>query len=274
MNDGHLHELLESVRSGSLSVDAATERLRSLPYEDVGFARIDHHRGLRQGLPEVVYCPGKTTEQIVVITERLAANGGPVLATRATPEVYDAVLSRLPSATYDEAARAILIRDERGEPLRPGVLVLTAGTADIPVAAEAAVTAEAMGNSVERIYDVGVAGLHRLIDQLGELRRANVIVVAAGMDGALPSVVGGLVDVPVVAVPTSVGYGASLGGLSALLTMLTSCAPGIATVNIDNGFGAGYLAGLVNRLAVTERTQDGEIWPRPVHPPEPELARR
>jgi NCAIR mutase (PurE)-related protein len=184
----------------------------------------------------------------VAILERLAAHGGPVLATRAAPAVYDAVRERVPAAEYNPLARTILVPDPDAPPGRPGILVLTAGTADIPVAEEAAVTATAMGNFVECVYDVGVAGIHRLLDRLDALRRARVIVVVAGMDGALPSVVGGLVDVPVIAVPTSVGYGAAFGGLSALLTMLTSCAAGITVVNIDNGFGAGFAAALINRL--------------------------
>jgi NCAIR mutase (PurE)-related protein len=199
-------------------------------------------------MPEVVLAEGKTTEQVVGIVERLAAHSGPVLATRAAPAVYDAVRERVPAAEYNALARTILVPDPDAPPGRPGILILTAGTADIPVAEEAAVTATSMGNLVERVYDVGVAGIHRLFDQLDALRRARVIVVIAGMDGALPSVVGGLVDVPVIAVPTSVGYGAAFGGLSALLTMLTSCAAGITVVNIDNGFGAGVAAALTNRL--------------------------
>jgi NCAIR mutase (PurE)-related protein len=247
MDERRLEQLLEEVRGGRIDVPAAVERLRTLPYEDVGFARLDHHRGLRQGLPEVVFCQGKTVPQVAELVERLAGEGGAVLATRATPEMFDAVRARVPGAVHDPVARTIVVPDPQpGIPV-PGVLVLTAGTADIPVAQEAAVTAEVMGNAVERVFDVGVAGLHRLLDQRDRLRRARVIVVAAGMDGALPSVVGGLVDVPVVAVPTSVGYGASFGGLAALLGMLNACAPGVAVVNIDNGFGAGFLAGLINR---------------------------
>jgi len=249
MDRSHLASLLEHVRDGDVDVGAAVDRLRDLPYEEMGgFARLDHHRGVRQGMPEVVLAEGKTTEQIVAIVERLAAHGGPVLATRAAPAVYDAVRERVPAAEYNPVARTILVPDPDAPPGRPGILILTAGTADVPVAEEAAVTAAAMGNLVERVYDVGVAGIHRLLDRLDALRRARVIVVVAGMDGALPSVVGGLVDVPVIAVPTSVGYGAAFGGLSALLTMLTSCAAGVTVVNIDNGFGAGFAAALVNRL--------------------------
>ena len=249
MNQHRLRSILEDVRAGRLDIEGASDRLRDLPYEEVGgFACVDHHRAVRQGMSEVVLAEGKTTEQVVAIVERLAAHGGPVLVTRAAPAVYDAVRERVPAAEYNPLARTILVPDPDAPPGRPGILILTAGTADVPVAEEAAVTAIAMGNLVERVYDVGVAGIHRLLDRLDALRRARVIVVVAGMDGALPSVVGGLVDVPVIAVPTSVGYGAAFGGLSALLTMLTSCAAGITVVNIDNGFGAGFAAALINRL--------------------------
>ncbi|HEY5495805.1 MAG TPA: nickel pincer cofactor biosynthesis protein LarB [Candidatus Limnocylindrales bacterium] len=249
MNQHRLRSILEDVRAGRLDIEGASDRLRDLPYEEVGgFACVDHHRAVRQGMSEVVLAEGKTTEQVVAIVERLAAHGGPVLATRAAPAVYDAVRERVPAAEYNPLARTILVPDPDAPPGRPGILILTAGTADVPVAEEAAVTAIAMGNLVERVYDVGVAGIHRLLDRLDALGRARVIVVVAGMDGALPSVVGGLVDVPVIAVPTSVGYGAAFGGLSALLTMLTSCAAGITVVNIDNGFGAGFAAALINRL--------------------------
>ena len=247
MDEARLQGLLADVREGRVDVAGAVERLRNLPYEDVGYARLDHHRGIRQGLPEVVFCQGKTVAQVVDLVERLAAQGGPVLATRATPEMFAAVHARVPAAVHDSVARSIVVPDPGAPVPRPGVLVLTAGTADIPVAQEAAVTAEVMGNAVERVFDVGVAGLHRLLDQRDKLRRARVIVAVAGMDGALPSVVGGLVNVPVIAVPTSVGYGASFGGIAALLTMLNACSPGIAVVNIDNGFGAGFMAGLINR---------------------------
>ncbi len=251
MDERHLEALLEAVRSGLVDVPAAVERLRTLPYEDLGYARLDHHRAIRQGMPEVVFCQGKSVEQVVDLVERLAAEGGPVLSTRATPEMAAAIRARVPGAIHDPVGRTIVVPDPHASPPRAGVLVLTAGTADIPVAQEAATTAEAMGNEVERIFDVGVAGLHRLLDRLGRLRGAHVIVVVAGMDGALPSVVGGLVDVPVIAVPTSVGYGASFGGVAALLTMLNACAPGVAVVNIDNGFGAGFMDGLINRVAAS-----------------------
>lgn len=250
MDRSYLASLLEQVRDGEIDVATAAGRLRDLPYEAVGdFACLDHHRGVRQGMPEVVFAQGKTTEQVVAIMERLAAEGGPALATRATPDVFEAVHERLPTAEYNRLARTILVPDPNARDAgRPGILVLTAGTADVPVAEEAAVTASVMGNEVERVNDVGVAGIHRLLDRLDALRRARVVVVVAGMDGALPSVVGGLVDVPVIAVPTSVGYGAAFGGLSALLTMLTSCAAGVTVVNIDNGFGAGFAAAKINRL--------------------------
>jgi NCAIR mutase (PurE)-related protein len=246
MNRSRLRGILDDVRSGRLEVAAAADLFRELPYEDLGFARLDHHRGLRQGLPEVVLCSGKTSEQVSVIVSRLAADGGPVLATRATEAMYEAVHVTVPAACWRPEAAAIVVPDPEAPMPVPGVLVLTAGTADLPVAHEAALTAELMGSAVELVADVGVAGVHRVLDQREALARAHVVVVVAGMDGALPSLVGGMVGVPVIAVPTSVGYGASFAGLSALLTMLTSCAPGVAVVNIDNGFGAGYLAALVN----------------------------
>jgi NCAIR mutase (PurE)-related protein len=234
-----------------MPLDAAMARLRNLPYEDLGFAKVDHHRSLRRGFPEVVYAEGKTTEQVVKIVRNMAERGSSVLATRASAEVFAAVRQAVPRATYHAVARMIVVpgprtRTPRGKPRAP-VLVITAGTADIPVAEEAAITAEWAGSPVERLYDVGVAGIHRLLDHGTIIRRAGVIVVVAGMEGALASVVGGLVDKPVIAVPTSVGYGASFEGLAALLAMLNSCASGVVVVNIDNGFGAGYFAGLINR---------------------------
>ena len=238
---------MRDVREGRITVGQAMEEVRGLPFEDLGFAKVDTHRGLRRGFPEVVYCPGKTDAQIASILERMAADSSVALATRATPETYRAVARTLKENTvaYHDAARMIVVgnlpRKRTGR-----VLVVTAGTSDLPVAEEAAVTAELMGNIVERAYDIGVAGLHRLLDQLPSLRQARVVIAVAGMEGALPSVIGGLVAVPVVAVPTSTGYGASFQGLAALLAMLNSCAPGVAVVNIDNGFGAGYLAGLIN----------------------------
>ena len=238
------------MQQGRVSVEEGLERLKVLPYEELGgFAKLDHHRTLRRGFPEVVYGEGKTVEQVVAIVQRLASQGGHAMVTRVDQEVFSAVEGVLPAARYNPLARTITLRQgEETDPL-PGVMVLCAGTADTPVAEEAAVTAEMMGNRVERAYDVGVAGIHRLLDHLPQLHEAKVVVAVAGMEGALPSVVGGLVSAPVIAVPTSVGYGASFGGLTALLAMLSSCAPGMAVVNIDNGFGAGYLAGMINRNA-------------------------
>jgi NCAIR mutase (PurE)-related protein len=248
--DRQLSELLEQVRRGTLDVPEALEKLRSLPYEDLGFARLDHHRALRKGFPEVIFSQGKTPAQVALIMQKLAARNDRVLATRAAEDVYDAVKEILPEAVYHKTARLIVIDRRPNEHKLPGVLVVTGGTTDIPVAEEAAITAELIGNLVERLFDVGVAGLHRLLDQSQALQRARVIVVVAGMEGALASVVGGLVSAPVIAVPTSVGYGANFGGLAALLAMLNSCASGVAVVNIDNGFGAGYLAGIINRMPV------------------------
>jgi len=248
-----LHDILSRVRSGKTSIEEAMHTLRSLPYEDLGFAKIDHHRALRAGFPEVVFCEGKSCEQVVEILKKLCAHHPSVLASRAAPEMYEAVRREIPNACYHETARMITIQSVETESDKPSggtddgyILVVSAGTADIPVAEEAAVTAETMGSRVERVYDVGVAGLHRLLDQKEKLEGANVIIVVAGMEGALPSVVGGLVSKPVIAVPTSIGYGASFEGLAALLSMLNTCAEGVAVVNIDNGFGAGYFAHLIN----------------------------
>jgi pyridinium-3,5-biscarboxylic acid mononucleotide synthase len=248
INDQKLTDLLTRVQQGGLTVEQALERLRTFPYEDLGFAKVDHHRSLRTGFPEVIFCPGKTVEQIVEIARRLAASGGNVLATRAAPEVFEAVRKELPAAEYHQVARAVVIRsEERPEPVGD-IGVISAGTADLPVAEEAALTAELMGGRVNRVYDVGVAGIHRLLDNWERLSGARVLVVVAGMEGALASVVGGLAACPIIAVPTSVGYGAHFGGLAPLLTMLNSCATGVAVVNIDNGFGAGYTAALINRV--------------------------
>jgi NCAIR mutase (PurE)-related protein len=241
-----LHELLAAVRAGDVGIDDAVARLRDLPYEDLGFANVDHHRALRDAFPEVVLGLGKTPAQVAAIAARIADHSGRLLVTRATAEQAAAVLDAVPEAHYHETARAVTL-ERRPAARRPGVVVVCAGTSDLPVAEEAAITAEMMGNAVERIADVGVAGIHRLLHRLPQLRAANVLVVVAGMEGALPSVVAGLVDTPVIAVPTSVGYGASFGGLAALLAMLNSCAAGVAVVNIDNGFGAGYMAALMNR---------------------------
>lgn len=248
MNEETIRLLLQKIKHQELSIEEGIEKLKILPFEDLGFAKVDYHRNLRQGFAEVIYCAGKTTEQVVVIAERLSEQGGGnILATRATPEVYEAVLERIPDAEYHPLARTIMIRRGKQEE-RGNILILSAGTSDLPVAEEAAITAEMTGNHVERVYDTGVAGIHRLLSQSEKLRYARVIIVVAGMEGALASVVGGLVDKPVIAVPTSVGYGASFGGLAALLAMLNSCASGVSVVNIDNGFGAGYQAGLINRL--------------------------
>lgn len=241
-----LRELLIEVRNGTKTVESAIARLRDLPFEDLGFARVDHHRALRTGFPEVVFCEGKRTEHIVEILQRLEQKHAPVLATRAGREVYDAVAARIPSAAYFEQARIIQLGVNGHQPTTTTVLIVCAGTADVPVAEEAAVTALALGSRTERLYDVGIAGVHRLLAAREILNSANVIVAVAGMDGALPTLVGGLVAAPVIAVPTSVGYGTGLGGTAALMTMLNACAPGIAVVNIDNGFGAGYLAHLIN----------------------------
>lgn len=247
MNTEDLNTLLEGVRSGQIVVEDAVRQLRSLPFEDLGFARIDHHRTLRQGAPEVVFCQGKTPEQTAAIFETLAQRNRYVLGTRATSEHYEAVAAVLPEAEWHEQAR--IVRVLRA-PVRTDqsryIAVLTAGTSDIPVAEEAAITAETLGSRVERAYDVGVAGLHRLLERKEMIFGAHALVVVAGMEGALPSVVGGLVRRPVIAVPTSVGYGASFDGLAALLAMLNCCASGVAVVNIDNGFGAGYFAHMIS----------------------------
>jgi hypothetical protein len=252
MNRPELRALLDDVRSGALTPEAAQDRLlqylRQAPFEDLGFARIDHHRSLRQGFPEVVFGPGKTPEQIAAISERIVAAGHNLLVTRTTADTYAAVAARVPSASFHEQARTITNRTVQMPPGRGTVLVAAAGTSDIPVAEEAAVSVEIMGNSVDRLYDVGVAGLHRLLAAHDRLLAAHVLIVVAGMEGALPSVVGGLVDAPVIAVPTSVGYGASFGGLTALLAMLNSCANGVSVVNIDNGFGAAAMASAINHL--------------------------
>ena len=242
-----LRALLEEVKGGEIAVDAALHSLRTLPFEDLGFSKIDHHRQLRTGFPEVIFCQGKTVEHVKQISERILAAGHPLLATRATPDMYEAVQGIQPAARYNALGRTISVSQSEAEGA-PGILVVSAGTSDLPVAEEAAETVQMMGNSPERLYDVGVAGLHRLLSNHEKLLTARVIIVVAGMEGALPSVVGGLVDCPVIAVPTSIGYGASFGGLAALLGMLNSCASGVTVVNIDNGFGAGYSASLINRL--------------------------
>jgi len=242
-----LRNLLEEVRSGKINIQEAMAQLRGFPYEDLGFARVDTHRAVRKGFPEVIFCPGKTTQQIVGIIERIRVREGRVLAARAGTDVAEAVRQAFPEAIYHATARMIFLGQPMPRSGRGTVLVVSAGTADIPIAEEAAVTADTLGSPVERLYDVGVAGIHRLFDRRELLFSANVLIVVAGMEGALTSVVAGLVDRPVIGVPTSIGYGASLGGIAALLTMLNSCAPGVGVVNIDNGFGAGYLAHLINQ---------------------------
>lgn len=248
MNSDHLRQLLEKVKEGKIDINEALNQLKLLPYEERGFAKIDHHRSLRKGFPEVVFCQGKTVEQIVEIIERLSLSTSTILATKASPEVYTAIKKVTPKARYHPSAKLIVMGNKGTKTGAGTILVVTAGTADIPVAEEAAVTSEAMGNKVERLYDVGVAGLHRLLDNERKLFKANVIIAIAGMEGALASIIAGLVDKPIIAVPTSVGYGASFQGLAALLGMLNTCAPGIAVVNIDNGFGAGYVASFINHM--------------------------
>ena len=246
--DGRLlKKLLTDLQSGKTSVETAISRLRTLPYEDLGFASVDHHRSIRQGFPEVIFCEGKTRAQVLAIARGLLKKGGPLLATRAEPEIGRALTRLDPRAVYHELARVVVL--EQRQPILEGdIHIITAGTSDIPVAQEARFTAEIMGSRTEAIYDVGVAGIHRLFSRHERLLKARVLVEVAGMDGALPSVIGGLVDRPVIAVPTSRGYGASFGGLAALLTMLNSCAAGVGVMNIDNGFGAGCLAHRINMM--------------------------
>jgi len=248
MVKAELRLLLENVKSGKVDVGCALNKLKTLPYEDLGFAVIDHHRALRKGFPEVVFCQGKTVDQIAQIFDRLCGGQRSILGTRATKEAFEAVRTIFPDAVYNDLARTIVV--SRGEqPIKKGnILVMSAGTTDIPVAEEAAITAEVMGNEVRRTYDVGVAGIHRLLDKLDMIRWAHVVIVVAGMEGALASVVGGLADQPIIAVPTSVGYGASFHGLSALLCMLNSCASGMSVVNIDNGFGAAAMANAITQM--------------------------
>ena len=256
IDEAALRSLLAELRAGHLSVNDAVSRLAHLPYQDLGFAKVDHHRTVRQGISEVVFAQGKSPEQVASIATAVLEGSDRLLVTRATPEIYSAVGNDISDATYDETAGTIVVDRRRDVRRVPGVLVLSAGTADLPTTREAIVTAEFMDCVVEQAFDVGVAGLHRLLDHLPALRDARVIVAVAGMDGVLPSVVGGLVQVPVIAVPTSVGYGASFGGLAALLTMLNSCANGVAVVNIDNGFGAGYLAALINKAGYDRPDSD------------------
>lgn len=249
MNKKYIEQVLHDYREGNISIDNAVDKLRTISFEDLEFAKIDNQRAMRQGFPEVIYCEGKTPAQVGAIMEKLAAYNNNILATRANMDTYKIVQKILPEAVYYEEARLIAIEKnklDRNE--ERFILVLTAGTSDIPIAEEAAITAEIMGNKVRRLYDVGVAGIHRLFAHYELLQQANVIIAIAGMEGALASVVGGLVSKPVIAVPTSIGYGSNFHGLSALLGMLNSCAAGVAVVNIDNGFGAGRLASIINHM--------------------------
>lgn len=249
MNVDQLTKLLEDVKNHQCDVDAALEQLKNLPYEDLSYAMVDHHRELRNGYPEVIYSPGKTLDQIKgIVQNMLDRSAGNILASRADRNVFEAIKSITPDAVYYEEARSVVVKRVAYKTTEDYILVITAGTADIPVAEEAAITSMVMGNQVKRLYDVGVAGIHRLLGNVPIINHAKTIIVVAGMEGALASVVGGLTDKPIVAVPTSIGYGASFGGISALLGMLTSCAGGIGVVNIDNGFGAACLASKINKL--------------------------
>ena len=248
LNAESIRRLLDQVRKGKLSPDDAVEKLRHLPFEDLGFAKVDHHRGLRVGMPEVVFSPGKTPAQVAEIFKRLASHAQNVLATRASPEQFRAVKKIVRGARFEQIPHAIVLRRDNKVYGKGKITVVSAGTSDIPVAEEAVITAELMGNDVERIYDVGVAGIHRLLAHRKTIANSRIVIVCAGMEGALPSVVGGMVGVPVIAVPTSVGYGAAFQGMAALLGMMNSCASNVSVVNIDNGFGAGYVASLINRL--------------------------
>lgn len=248
MYEQKIREVMHGVKNKKLNVDEAVKKLKFLPFEDLGFAKIDHHRALRRGFPEVVFCQNKTTEQAVIIIRKLALNNSNVLATRATEEMFNEAKKHVKNAQYNKISKTIIIQNQKNKGKKNGkILVLSAGTSDMPVAEEAAVVAEAMGSKVERIYDVGVAGLHRLLSNKEKLEEASVLIIVAGMDGVLPSVVSGIFSKPIVAVPTSIGYGASFKGIAPLLTMLNSCSPGVVVVNIDNGFGAGYFASLINK---------------------------
>ncbi len=267
MDNVQLEKLIAGIRSGEVSTTDALKSLKKLPFEDLGYAKVDHHRCLRNGVPEVIYCAGKTAEQVKGIVERMLSHHSNILATRAERSHHEAILAATSDCQYHEAARIVVVKPrpviEVGR-----IAVVCAGTSDIPVAEEAAITGATLGNRVDRLYDVGVAGLHRLLNSCEDLFKANVAIVIAGMEGALASVVGGLVSCPVIGVPTSVGYGASFGGIAALLSMLNSCASGVSVVNIDNGFGAGYQASLINKIAVGGGCQEH-------HPPrasEPEAC--
>lgn len=248
MENDSLKQLLERVQQGDLAIDQAMQQLKDFEYKDLGFAKIDNHRKMRTGYPEIIFCQGKTPEQVAGIFEYMSSKEVNILGTRATSEMYDEVKKACPEAEFNPLARTIQYIYQDETKTKTHIAVVTAGTSDLPVAEEAAITAEIFGNDVKRYFDVGVAGIHRFYNHLSEIRKAKVLVVVAGMEGALPSIVGGMVDKPVIAVPTSVGYGANFGGLSALLGMLTSCASGVSVVNIDNGFGAGYMASMINKL--------------------------
>ncbi len=256
MNKEDVTAILEKVKNGEVEVDAAAAFLKDLPFKDLGFAKVDNHRSLRNGYPEVIYCEGKSLAEIEGIVKEMLKHENNILASRASEEVYERIKEIAPEAVYHERPQMIFIEKQKLEKTKSKILVVSGGTSDIPVAEEAVVTAEALGNSVERLYDVGVAGIHRLLGNLDKFNDAQVIIAVAGMEGALASVVGGLVDKPVIAVPTSVGYGTNFGGVSALLTMLNSCASGIGVVNIDNGFGAAYLASTIN-LQIEKAREEG-----------------
>ena len=248
MTQDTLKEILEKIKTGDISVDDALNSLKDFTYKELNFAKVDNHRQLRTGYPEVIFSEGKTVEHVREIIRYMLEKDNNILATRVTKEMYEAVNSICDIAVYNELARTITIRKKEEKKTDTHIAIVTAGTSDIPVAEEAAVTADIFDNKVERYFDVGVAGIHRFYDKINDIRKAKVIIVVAGMEGALPSIVGGMVDKPVIAVPTSIGYGASFNGLAALLGMLTSCASGVSVVNIDNGFGAGYLASMINKL--------------------------
>jgi pyridinium-3,5-biscarboxylic acid mononucleotide synthase len=248
MNKESLKSILSQVQEGTINIDNALAKLKDFEYKDLGFAKVDNHRTIRTGYPEVIFCQGKTDQQVADIVAYMNTRENNILATRADEKTFEAVKKVCPEAVYNQLARTITVRKIEEKKSENHIALISAGTSDLPVAEEAAITAEIFGNSVKRYYDVGVAGIHRFYDHVSEIREARVLIVVAGMEGALPSIVGGMVDKPVIAVPTSVGYGAAFNGLAALLGMLTSCASGVSVVNIDNGFGAGYLAGMINKL--------------------------
>ena len=260
MDSNHLRNLLEQVQGGTIDLDSAMQHLRKLPFDDLGYAKIDYHRCVRQGVPEVIFCQGKTIPQVQGIVKRISGHHSNLLASRASREVFEGIRDVVEDCRYHEIARMVVINPRDVEKVG-NIAVVSAGTSDMPVAEEAAITAETLGNKVNRIYDVGVAGIHRLLNCCEDLFRANVVIVVAGMEGALASVVGGLVSSAVIGVPTSVGYGASFGGIAALLSMLNSCASGVSVVNIDNGFGAGYQASLINMIAANRSSSESVHGP-------------